>query len=153
MPEIVFDEWLKEEIEISGWPFEDENPALNEYWSSLFLHKPLARWKESEWTAETRDYDTIDLHDATQRRILNVLAQPGLLYTENSGPFTRFAPKRTASCREYIQSHGRTPGNIVGVLNSAGHLEILAGHHRLAACQSFPEMKIQIPMYHTTIID
>jgi hypothetical protein len=132
MPAEVFDLWIRPHISAYGWPFTAQNLRLEgTKWSAFFTGYSLQQWTAFDWYLTTVRLVPGLFHEETMQRIEWVVGACAFDYKTPTAKLEN-TKERFRACTAFIEQHGKFPQPVVG-LSSALGLEIVDGHHRLAA--------------------
>jgi hypothetical protein len=148
MPADVFDQWIAPQIPVYGWPFSSIDCATTHTkWHRFFAGRTLAQWASFDFLLNELPYRTLMFEDKTDWRIEGIFDHCSLgLQTQQANIYETV--NRFRACAEFIHLNGRLPRPVIGFLNE-GLIEIIDGHHRLAALRYIgvrPDFKVPIWM-------
>jgi hypothetical protein len=132
MPADVFDQWIAPLIPVYGWPFSSIDCSTeNTKWCRFFAGRSLAQWAQFDFRLEELAYGVLKFEETTQWRIEGIIDHCTLGLPSKQANI-HDTVNRFAACANFIRRHGCLPRAIIGIPHM-GSLEIIDGHHRLAA--------------------
>jgi hypothetical protein len=147
MPDEAFNIWLAPLIDEIGWPFlQLDSDISGTRWETLLANITLDRWHAFDWelrhvvfTPRTVAHSSlmkIDcIHDHCVRNAYTLTAN-----LQNT-------KERFRACAEFFATHGRIPLPVVAIPRH-GRLELVDGHHRIAALRKHGQLGIYpVPVY------
>ena len=147
MPDEVFDMWLFPLIEHIGWPYSElSDDILGSRWEMLLGQIQLNRWHSFNWelrhvvlTPNTLAHSSLmkinGIHDHCVRNAFTMEAN------------LKNTKERFRACTEFFIANGRIPLPCVAIPRH-GRLELVDGHHRLAALRKYGKFDIYaVPIY------
>jgi hypothetical protein len=136
MPEEVFTMWIADIVKRNGWPFTHIYSEPLGRWRGYFCGMSLQMISQLRWERQVRRFSITALHPHARNSIETLFRfhfrqmKQGLEVAPDS--YVRIMSQKT-----YIKGKGKFPKPVI-FFSSLGNLQILDGHHRLAALLYFP---------------
>lgn len=149
MPTEVRELWLDPIAAMVGWPFQTlDDPTENTRWYRIFMLLSLQEINELRWSLETVNIASQPF-GIGNREMLGDLIQQHVMGRPPVWLRLIRSKERFWSCVDFFRANGRLPKPVI-LYDVRGEMDIIDGHHRLAAVtflarinNSAPNLKVQ----------